>query len=140
MGPAQQASSPGSAMPWLPHHIAVVNSLPRECDAEVALLQSHGYPTTAHDASHKVDALRDADFPDLFVINLGCGHEDGIRLTKRIRQRSTLVGIVLITAAAADSRPLAFLSGADNHLARPYHAEELLAMVHSVCRRLPGRH
>lgn len=113
--------------------ISVISSNFGQPDAEVTLLQRHGYKASAHGAHEALDAV----FPDLFVINLDL--EDGLVLTHRIRQRSHHVGIVLVIGADNDSGKVrAFASGADNCLYKPYATEELLAVVGSLSRRLVG--
>lgn len=75
--------------------------------------------------------------PDLVLLDGRLpGREDGFALTRWLRESSTRVGIILLTAASdAVDCVLGLESGADDYVAKPYEPRELLARCKSVLRR-----
>src|SRR5206468_2651438 len=75
--------------------------------------------------------------PDLVLLDVRLpGREDGFALTRWLRESSTRVGIIMLTAAndAVDC-VLGLESGADDYVAKPYEPRELVARCKSVLRR-----
>lgn len=104
-------------------------------DADVACLRAAGYEVSTAEASAEIGAA--SAFPDIFLVNVSPREGDGFALTQKIRAISEKVGVLLVISAAMGSeKTRAFTSGADNFLTRPYQAQELLAVVVSLSRRL----
>src|SRR5438105_10098679 len=75
--------------------------------------------------------------PDLGLLDMQLpGQEDGFALARWLRESSTRVGIIMLTAAADSlDKVLGLESGADDYVAKPYEPRELLARCKSVLRR-----
>src|SRR5258708_12239941 len=75
--------------------------------------------------------------PDLVLLDVQLpGHEDGFALARWLRESSTRVGIIMLTAAGDSvDKVLGLESGADDYVAKPYEPRELLARCKSVLRR-----
>ena len=74
---------------------------------------------------------------DLFIIDLNLPGEDGLSLSKRIRQANPRAGIIMATGRGQLSDRIAgYENGADVYLSKPVAIEELLAAVESVKRRV----
>ena len=75
--------------------------------------------------------------PDLVLLDVQLpGPEDGFTLARWLRENSTRVGIIMLTAAGASGDKVQGLeSGADDYVAKPYEPRELLARCKSVLRR-----
>jgi DNA-binding response OmpR family regulator len=75
--------------------------------------------------------------PDLVLLDVQLpGHEDGFALARWLRESSTKVGIIMLTAADDSlDKVLGLESGADDYVAKPYDPRELLARCKSVLRR-----
>jgi DNA-binding response OmpR family regulator len=70
---------------------------------------------------------------DILFVDLWGG--DGCMLASRIREASSKIGILVIISEVDEmSGTIAFKSGADNYLFRPYRKEELLAIIGSLSR------
>ncbi len=78
---------------------------------------------------------------DVMVIDLNLPGEDGLALTRRMRQSQSQIGIVMVTARdRVDDRTRGYESGADIYLTKPVALEELGAAVNALSRRLaPAR-
>src|SRR5471030_1129340 len=75
--------------------------------------------------------------PDLVLLDVQLpGQEDGFALARWLRELSTRVGIIMLTAAGNSGEMVEGLdSGADDYVAQPYEPRELLARCKSVLRR-----
>src|SRR5205085_10911156 len=75
--------------------------------------------------------------PDLVLLDVQLpGQEDGFALARWLRESSTKVGIIMLTASGdAVDKVLGLESGADDYVAKPYEPRELLARCKSVLRR-----
>lgn len=74
---------------------------------------------------------------DLMVVDLNLPGEDGISLTRRIRQTQPDIGIIMITARDRLAEKMeGYQSGADIYLTKPTSLDELTAAIHALARRL----
>ena len=75
--------------------------------------------------------------PDLVLLDVQLpGQDDGFVLARWLRESSTRVGIIMLTAAGDSvDKVLGLESGADDYVAKPYEPRELLARCKSVLRR-----
>ena len=110
-------------------HILIV-----EDDADISRLLSleleeAGFRVTACDTGMRgLAAVREGD-PDLIVLDLGLPDVSGAEIARRVRKTST-TPIVILTAADDVTTKVDMLdAGADDYLAKPFHAEELLARI-----------
>jgi DNA-binding response OmpR family regulator len=75
------------------------------------------------------------DRPQLVVLDIGLPDFDGFEVCRRIRARST-VPIVMLTARDDEVDRVAGLeTGADDYVAKPFSARELVARVKAILRR-----
>ena len=73
--------------------------------------------------------------PDLVIVDLGLPDRDGISVIREIRQQSP-VPILVLSARTAELDKVAALDvGADDFVAKPFSAPELLARVRAALRR-----
>jgi len=92
--------------------------------------------SAARDAAHARRILSGLDF-DLIVLDVMMPGEDGISLTKGIRETS-MTPILLLTARAETEDRIAGLeAGADDYLAKPFEPKELLLRINAILRRMP---
>jgi len=121
------------------HRILVVDDEP-DITALVAYhLAKEGYRVTT--AGNGSDALRSAreERPDLVVLDLMLPGLSGFDLLAELRRREETreVGVVLLTARKEEPDRIKGLSlGADDYLAKPFSAKELVLRVGAILRRL----
>jgi DNA-binding response OmpR family regulator len=74
--------------------------------------------------------------PDLVVLDLRLGQEDGFDLLREIRSRSD-VPIIITTGDRRDEidRVVGLELGADDYVTKPFSLRELLARIHAMLRR-----
>jgi two-component system KDP operon response regulator KdpE len=82
-------------------------------------------------------AIREAQShrPDLAIVDLGLPDRDGIHLIHEIRSWSHLPIIVLSARTLDSQRQAAFDAGADDYVAKPFSAPELLARMQALLLR-----
>ncbi|MGR3579565.1 MAG: response regulator [Sagittula sp.] len=92
--------------------------------------------SAARDAAHARRLLIGLDF-DMIVLDVMMPGEDGVSLTRGIRETST-VSILLLTARSETEDRIAGLeAGADDYLAKPFEPKELLLRINAILRRMP---
>jgi two-component system KDP operon response regulator KdpE len=99
-----------------------------------ASLPTQGYRLV--EAETGADALREASTrgPDAVLLDLGLPDLDGVEVTRRIRQWST-VPIVVLSARGQESDKIEALdAGADDYLTKPFGIGELLARLRVALR------
>ena len=79
------------------------------------------------------------ELPALVLLDVGLPGEDGFALARWLREKSSRIGIVMVTAASETvDRVVGLETGADDYIAKPFEPRELLARVKSVLRRATG--
>jgi two-component system KDP operon response regulator KdpE len=99
-------------------------------------LTAYGY--TVEEAPTGADALRLAATwrPELIILDLGLPDQDGVAITRRVREWSTVPIIVVSVREHEDDKVEALDAGADDYLSKPFGARELLARVRAALRRV----
>ncbi|HEY1696029.1 MAG TPA: response regulator [Polyangiaceae bacterium] len=97
-------------------------------------LESSGYRVV--EASSAAEALREAAAytPDAVVLDLGLPDMDGLEVTRRIREWSTVPIVVISARGQETSKVEALDGGADDYLTKPFGAAELLARLRVALR------
>lgn len=100
----------------------------------------HGFEVAL--AADGMDALRQlqASTPDVVVLDVMMPGVDGIGVVRRLRQDGNQVPILLLTARdTVPDRVTGLTEGADDHLAKPFALEELVARIGALLRRTRAR-
>ncbi len=92
----------------------------------------------AHDGDDALTKLRQADRPDLIVLDWMMPKLDGMQLTRTLRKSSDLndIPIIMLTAKGNETdRTRGLDSGADDYMVKPFSTRELISRVRAVLRR-----
>lgn len=99
-------------------------------------------------AGFAVDAASDGkeglfmgqEYPfDLAIVDIGLPHLSGIEVIKTWRKQGKKFPVIILTARGRWQEKVEGLeAGADDYLAKPFHAEELLARANALLRRSKG--
>lgn len=131
--------SPNPASPT-PQHVLVVDD-----DAEIAHIlsryfTSNGFRVTTASDGVQMRRVVDAEPVDIVMLDLGLPGEDGLSLTRHLREHWH--GPVIIVTGRGESvdRVVGLELGADDYVTKPFDLRELLARVRSVLRRFSNAH
>lgn len=116
-------------------HVLIIDDDDRIRDLLTRYLIKQGYRASAagnaEDARLKMGGLK----YDLLIIDIMMPGEDGLTLTKSLREHHD-VPIILLTALGEPEHRIAGLrSGADDYLPKPFEPEELLLRIDNIFRR-----
>ncbi|CCG40500.1 response regulator [Magnetospirillum molischianum] len=120
-------------------HILVVDDDREIRDLLARFLARHGLRvTTARDGTEMMRLLDERRI-DLVVLDLMLPGEDGLVLTRRLREARSAIPIVMLTAMGEETDRIVGLEmGADDYVAKPFNPRELLARIKAVLRRVQG--
>jgi two-component system OmpR family response regulator len=99
-------------------------------------LSAAGFRVSALPDGSALRRLIEEDPADLYIVDIGLPNEDGLSLTRMLREE-TKAGVVIITGRNdAVDRVVGLEMGADDYIGKPFLPRELLARIRSVLRRL----
>ena len=99
------------------------------------LLKDKYFVAEAADGSAAVDYIRDNPDTDLVVLDVMMPGMDGIETCQALRELSKAPVLFLTAKSAEQDRVLAYESGGDDFLSKPFSQAELLAKIGSLLRR-----
>jgi DNA-binding response OmpR family regulator len=133
------APPPSNAASAQPARLLVVDDDPDIVLLIVRYFSAHGFHVTTASGG---DAMREAiarEPVDLVLLDLGLPGEDGLELTRYLRERWR--GPIIIVTGRGESvdRVVGLELGADDYVTKPFDLRELLARIRSVLRRTSER-
>ncbi len=118
-------------------HLLIVDDDERIRKLLQKYLMRHGFlVSAARDAAHARRVLSGLDF-DLIVLDVMMPGEDGVALTKSLREERQTPILLLTAASETDDRIAGLKAGADDYLAKPFEPQELLLRINAILRRVP---
>ena len=103
-----------------------------------AVLPAHGYRLL--EAATGAEGLREAATrtPEMILLDLGLPDVDGLEVTRRLREWSSVPIVVLSARGLERDKVAALDAGADDYLTKPFGVEELLARLRVALRHASG--
>ncbi len=92
--------------------------------------------SVARDAAHARRVLSGLEF-DLIVMDVMMPGEDGVELTKSLRETIQTPILLLTAKGETEDRIKGLEAGADDYLAKPFEPKELLLRINAILRRMP---
>ena len=119
-------------------HVLIVDDDPQIRDLVSEYLTGHGYDVSQASNGDTLRAALDQRVPDVVLLDLNLGGEDGFELARYLREHHT-VGIIMVTGAGdVLDRVVGLEIGADDYLPKPFDLRELRARIKSLTRRIQG--
>jgi class 3 adenylate cyclase len=117
-------------------HIVVVEDEATQRQLLADYLTGQNFRVSAVDGGAALHRLVEREVPALVMLDVGLPGEDGFALARWLREKSSRIGIIMVTSAADTvDRIVGLETGADDYVTKPFEARELLARVKSVLRR-----
>ena len=117
-------------------HIVVVEDEATQRQLLADYLAGQNFRVSAVDGGAALHRLVEREAPALVMLDVGLPGEDGFALARWLREKSSRIGIIMVTSAADTvDRVVGLETGADDYITKPFEPRELLARVKSVLRR-----
>jgi class 3 adenylate cyclase len=117
-------------------HIVVVEDEATQRQLLADYLGGQNFRVSAVDGGAALHRLVEREAPALVMLDVGLPGEDGFALARWLREKSSRIGIIMVTSAADTvDRVVGLETGADDYITKPFEPRELLARVKSVLRR-----
>ncbi|HBM58754.1 response regulator [Salipiger marinus] len=118
-------------------HLLIVDDDERIRGLLQKFLIRHGFMVTAaREAAHARRLMAGLDF-DMVVLDVMMPGEDGISLTRFIRQSGRMPVLLLTARGETEDRIKGLEAGADDYLSKPFEPKELLLRINAILRRMP---
>lgn len=101
------------------------------------LMRNGFWVSAARDAAHARRVLAGLAF-DLIVLDVMMPGEDGMALTRAIRQSSDVPILLLTARGGPEDRIDGLEAGADDYLPKPFEPRELVLRINAILRRTPS--
>lgn len=115
--------------------VLVVDDEPRYLRLIRFNLEAEGYHVASAATGEEGLTALARQVPDLVVLDVMLPGMDGFEVCSRIREVSTVPIIMLTARGAEEDKVRGLRLGADDYVAKPFSAQELLARVEAVLRR-----
>ena len=118
-------------------HLLVVDDDERIRGLLQKFLMRNGFiVSAARDAAHARRLLGGLEF-DLIVLDVMMPGEDGVSLTRHLRETLATPILLLTAKGETEDRISGLEAGADDYLAKPFEPKELLLRINAILRRMP---
>jgi two-component system, OmpR family, KDP operon response regulator KdpE len=101
-----------------------------------ANLQAEGYEILVALDGEKAIQTIEKELPDLVILDITLPGMDGFEICRRLREWSQIPIIMLTARGDAEDKVRCLDLGADDYITKPFAANELLARVRAVLRRV----
>ena len=127
---------PRSSVPVVRPTLLAVDDIPQNLKLLDAILTPHGYRViTASSGAEALDKVA-SEHPDLLLLDIVMPGMTGYDVCRAVRESEAtrMLPIIMVTASGQDEKVNAIEAGADDFIAKPVDAHELLARVKSLLR------
>lgn len=116
-------------------HILAVDDDPSMRQLIMDYLGDHGMRVTTLADGRDVTDVMERETIDLLIVDLKLPGEDGMQITRRLRDASDMPIIMLTGRQEEADRVMGLELGADDYLTKPFSPRELLARIRALLRR-----
>ena len=116
-------------------HVLVVDDDVTLCQGLGDYLRKNEFRVTAVNTGKQMFDLIAHEAIDVLLMKVGLPGEDGLTLTKTVRESSRLPMVVLSELTEEADRVMGLELGADDYVTKPFSQRELLARIRALVRR-----
>jgi two-component system OmpR family response regulator len=120
------------------YHILVVDDHKEIRDLLGQFLRKHDLRVTTTRDGYEMRECLDREAVDLIVLDVMMPGDNGLKLIRQLRERSTIPVIMLTALGEEADRIVGLELGADDYVTKPFSPRELLARIKAVLRRRSG--
>jgi DNA-binding response OmpR family regulator len=124
-----------TAVPTNASHVLVVDDDPDVCSQVSDYLGQHDFRVTSVNSGKQMLEVIGREAIDLLVLEARLRSDDGLRLTRNLRETSRMPIVVLSGLIEEADRVMGLELGADDYVTKPFSPRELLARIRAVLRR-----
>ncbi|PFF96134.1 two-component system response regulator TorR [Escherichia albertii] len=118
------------------HHIAIVEDEPVTQARLQTYFTQEGYTVSVAANAADLRDIMDSQPVDLILLDISLPDENGLMLTRALRERST-IGIILVTGRSDQiDRIVGLEMGADDYVTKPLELRELVVRVRNLLWRI----
>jgi two-component system, OmpR family, KDP operon response regulator KdpE len=128
-------STPASEGSEKPARVLVVDDEPQILRALKVVLRNAGFEAVAADNAAQALDIAAVSPPAAAIVDLVLPDEDGIALTRRLREWSQMPILVLSAIGEEEEKVRALEAGADDYVTKPFGSRELVARLQAALRR-----
>lgn len=118
------------------NHITIVEDDPKLRNRLKKFLEKEGFRATAVGDGPDLRKQVEIDPPDLVLMDIQLPGEDGLSLTRYLRERTEIPVLILTGKGDTIDRVVGLEMGADDYLGKPFSLRELLARIRIILRRV----
>ena len=119
--------------------LLIAEDEPAVAEDLAAILTRAGYAVDCVNDGEEAWFRGETENYDGIVLDLGLPRLDGLTVLKRLRGAGVRVPVLVLSARGSWMEKVAGIdAGADDYLAKPFHAEELVARMGAIVRRSAG--
>lgn len=122
-----------------PTHILLVDDEASIREPLADYLQSQGFAVSVAADAATARAMVADTAPDIMICDIMMPGEDGLSLTRSLRETRQLPIILLTARAEETERVIGLEIGADDYVVKPFSPRELVARIRAVLRRIAER-
>ena len=121
--------------PARPARVLVVDDEPQILRALKVVLRDAGFEAVAAENASEALDIASLRPPEAAIVDLVLPDEDGVALTRRLREWSEMPILVLSAVGEEEEKVRALEAGADDYVTKPFGARELIARLNAALRR-----
>jgi DNA-binding response OmpR family regulator len=115
--------------------VLVVDDEPQILRALKVVLRDAGFEAVAAENASEALDIASLRPPQAAIVDLVLPDQDGVELTRRLREWSEIPILVLSAIGEEEEKVRALEAGADDYVTKPFSVRELVLRVHAVIKR-----
>ncbi len=117
------------------HNILLIDDDKKLQEILKTYLSSHFFNVVSLFSGKDVLETIKEETPDIIILDIMLGNDDGIEVLKQIREKYNIPVIMLTARGDESDKILGLELGADDYISKPFSSRELVARIKAIIRR-----